>query len=477
LTDGSRFYIDGTWVEPTHPGDEIAVVDPATEAEVARIAAASPDDVEAAVQAAHRAFESWAATTREERIEALTAVREAYKRRIPQIAEAMMTEVGIPRGLAFGGQVLAGASHLKVAIEALKSYPLEQDWGTTRIRREPVGVCALLAPWNWPMNQVTCKVGPALAAGCTVVLKPSQLSPLSALLFADAVDEAGLPAGVFNMLNGAGAALGDAFATHPLVDMVSLTGSTVVGGVVGAAAAPSIKRVSLELGGKSANLVFGDVDVERVVRSGVLGVMHNSGQSCNAPTRMLVAQEVYDEAVEVAARSAGDITVGDPRDAATFMGPVAGRRQYDTVRGYIQAGVDEGARLVAGGLARPDGLDKGFFVRPTVFADVSPGMRIFQEEIFGPVLCMTPFRDEAHAIELANATEYGLSGYVQSRDIERARRVASRMRTGMVHLNGAPTDAFAPFGGYRKSGNGREWGVFGLEDYLEVKAVMGWSQA
>ena len=475
MTDGSRFYIDGRWVEPVHPGAEIPVIDPATEQEVARIAAATPDDVEAAVRAAHRAFESWSQTTREERLELLTALREAYKKRIPQIAEAMMAEVGIPRGLAYGGQALAGAAHLKMAIEALRGYPFEQDWGTTRVRREPIGVCALLAPWNWPMNQVTCKVGPALAAGCTMVLKPSQLSPLSALLFAEAVDEAGYPAGVFNMLNGAGAALGDAFATHPLIDMVSLTGSTVVGGVVGAAAAPSIKRVALELGGKSANLVFGDVDVEKVVRSGVFGVMHNSGQSCNAPTRMLVAQEIYDEAVEVAARSADAVAVGNPRDEATFMGPVAGRKQFDTVRGYIQSGIDEGARLVAGGLERPDGLDKGFFVRPTVFADVTPGMRIFQEEIFGPVLVMTPFRDEAHAIELANATEYGLSGYVQSRDVERARRVAGRMRTGMVHLNGAPTDAGAPFGGYRKSGNGREWGVFGLEDYLEVKAVMGWS--
>ncbi len=476
MTDAGRFYIDGQWVEPVHPGAEIAVINPATEEEVARIAAATPDDVEAAVQAAHRAFPSWSQTSREERIELLTALREAYKKRIPQIAEAMMTEVGIPRGLAFGGQVLAGARHLKVAMDALRDYPLEQDWGTTRIRREPVGVCALLAPWNWPMNQVTCKVGPALAAGCTMVLKPSQLSPLSALLFAEAVHEAGVPAGVFNMLNGAGAALGDAFATHPLVDMVSLTGSTAVGGVVGAAAAPSIKRVSLELGGKSANIVFGDVNVEKVVRSGTFGVMHNSGQTCNAPTRMLVAREIYDEAVEVAARAAGDVAVGDPTDEATFMGPVAGRKQYDAVRGHIQTGIDEGARLVAGGLERPDGLDKGFFVRPTVFADVTPGMRVFQEEIFGPVLVMTPFEDEADAIALANATEYGLSGYVQSADFERARRVASRMRTGMVHLNGAPTDAYAPFGGYRTSGNGREWGVFGLEDYLEVKSVMGWTR-
>ncbi len=471
----TRFYIDGRWVEPAHPGDEIVVVDPATEEEVARVAAASAADVETAVQAAHRAFPAYAQTTREERLKLLTALREAYKKRIPRIAEAMITEVGIPRGLAERGQVLAGARHLKEAIDALRDYRFEEDWGTTRIRREPVGVCALLAPWNWPMNQITCKVGPALAAGCTAVLKPSQLSPLSALVFAEAVDEAGYPAGVFNMVNGAGAALGGTFATHPLVDMVSLTGSTTVGGVVGAAAAPSIKRVSLELGGKSANLVFGDVDVARVVARGVRECMHNSGQSCNAPTRMVVAQEVYDEAVEVAAWVADELVVGDPRDAATFMGPVAGRKQFETVRAYIRSGMDEGARLVAGGLGRPDGLDKGFFVRPTVFADVTPEMRIFREEIFGPVLCMTPFRDEDHAVELANAGDYGLSGYVQSADLERARRVAGRLRTGMVHLNGAPTDAHAPFGGYKRSGNGREWGRFGLEEYLEVKAVMGYA--
>ena len=474
MTDGSRFYIDGQWVEPVHPGDEIVVVNPATEEEAARVAAASSADVESAVQAAHRAFASYSQTTREERLELLTRLREAYKRRIPEIAAAMTTEVGIPRGLAEGGQVLAGARHLKEAMEALRDYPLTEDWGTTRIVREPVGVCALLAPWNWPMNQVTCKVGPALAAGCTMVLKPSQLSPLSTLLFAEAADEAGLPPGVFNMLNGAGAALGDAFSTHPLVDMVSITGSTAVGASVAAAAAPSIKRVSQELGGKSANIVFGDVNVEKVVASGTLGCMHNSGQTCNAPTRMLVAQEIYGEAVEVAARAAEGVVVGDPQDQATFMGPVAGRKQFETVRGYIETGVAEGARLVAGGLERPDGLGRGFFIRPTVFADVTPDMRIFQEEIFGPVLCITPFRDEAHAVELANATEFGLSGYVQSADVERARRVAGRMRTGMVHVNGAPTDGRAPFGGYKQSGNGREWGRFGLEEYLEVKAVMGW---
>jgi len=472
--NAAKFYIDGRWTEPAAPGDSFAVVNPATEEEVARVAAASPADVDAAVCAAHRAFATYSRTSREERLEILRRVLEAYQRRIPQIAAAMTTEVGIPRGLAEGGQVMSGVTHLRTAAAELADYPLEEDWGTTRIVREPVGVCALLAPWNWPMNQVTAKVAPALAAGCTMVLKPSRLAPLSALLFAEAVEEAGVPAGVFNMVNGSGASLGDSLAGHPLVDMVSFTGSTEVGAQVARTAAASIKRVSQELGGKSASIVFEDVDVDKVVGRGVLGCVHNSGQSCNAPTRMLVAEAAYERALEVAARAADAVVVGDPRDPATFMGPVAGRKRYDTVREYIEAGSAEGARLIAGGPDRPAGLDKGFYVRPTVFADVTPQMRIFREEIFGPVLCMMPFRDEDHAVELANATDYGLSGYVQSADLERARRVAGRLRTGMVHLNGAPTDGRAPFGGYKQSGNGREWGRFGLEEFLEVKAIMGY---
>ena len=470
----AKFYIDGRWVDPLEPGGTITVVNPATEEEVARVAAASEADVEAAIGAAHRAFASYGLTSREERLEILTRLLEAYRRRMPQIAAAMTTEVGIPQRFAERAHARAGEGHILTAIDVLTDYAFEEDWGTTRIVREPVGVCALIAPWNWPMNQVTAKVAPALAAGCTMVLKPSRLTPLSGLLFAEAVDEAGLPAGVFNLVNGAGASLGGALAGHPLVDMVSLTGSTEVGGAVAREAAGSIKRVSQELGGKSANIVFEDVELERVITRGVLGCMHNSGQTCNAPTRMLVAEAVYEEAVAIAARAADDLVVGDPRDAGTFMGPVAGKKQYEKVTGYIKVGLEEGARLVAGGLERPAGLEAGYYVRPTVFADVRSDMRIAREEIFGPVLCMIPFKDEEHAIAIANDSDFGLSGYVNSADIGRARRVAARLRTGMVHLNGAGTDGRAPFGGYKKSGNGREWGRFGLEEYLEVKAVMGY---
>jgi len=470
----SRFYIDGQWVEPLGAGAPISLVNPATEEVVAQVAAAGAADVDAAVAAAHRAFPSWSQTSRGERLDVLARLVEAYHRRLPEVAAAMTTEVGIPRNLCEGVQAPIGERHLQTAIDVLREYPFEEDWGSTRVVHEPVGVCALLAPWNWPMNQVTAKVAPALAAGCAMVLKPSQLAPLSALLFAEAADEAGVPAGVFNMLNGAGSALGASLSGHPLVDMVSITGSTEVGGIVAREAAGTIKRVSQELGGKSANIVFADVDLQKVVGAGVKNCMRNSGQTCNAPTRMLVAAEAYDEAVEIAAKVAESLLVGDPCDMDTFMGPVAGRKQYETVRAYIQAGLDEGARLIAGGLERPTGLERGFFVRPTVFADVRPEMRIWKEEIFGPVLCITPFRDEEEAVQLANASHFGLSGYVSSGDLERARRVAGRMRTGMVHLNGATTDRFAPFGGYKQSGNGREWGRFGLEDYLEVKAIMGY---
>ncbi|MBN1629187.1 MAG: aldehyde dehydrogenase family protein [Thermoleophilia bacterium] len=470
----AQFYINGRWVDPVEPDRWISVIDPATEEEVAQVASGSEADIDAAVSAARAAFDSYSRTTREERLELLENLLGAYRRRLPEIATAMTTEVGIPKTFSEGVQAKIGERHLQTAFDVLTGYVFEEDWGTTRIIREPIGVCGLISPWNWPMNQIMVKVAPALAAGCTMVLKPSQYSPLSSLLMAEAAHEAKIPPGVFNLVNGPGASLGAALAAHPLVDMVSVTGSTEVGASVAKAAAPTIKRVSQELGGKSAYIVFDDVDLEKVVAGGVRGCMRNSGQSCNAPTRMLVAMPVYEEAVAIAARVADGLLVGDPLDSKVFLGPVAGKRQWETVQGYIEAGLAEGARLVAGGPGRPAGLDRGFFVRPTVFADVHSSMRIAREEIFGPVLCIIPFKDEEDAIAIANASDFGLSGYVSSAEIERARRVARAMRTGMVHLNGVSTDLTAPFGGYKKSGNGREWGRFGIDEYLEVKAVMGY---
>jgi len=470
----AKFYMGGKWVEPQVKGATIAVVNPATEEEVAQVAAGSAADVDAAVGSARLAFDDFGLTTREERLDLLGRVLAAYKNRSLEIAAAMTTEVGIPKKFSERVQARIGEWHLETALKVLQDYQFEEEWGTTRIIREPVGVCAMLAPWNWPMNQIMVKVAPALAAGCTMVLKPSQLSPLSALLFAEVMDEAGVPAGVFNLINGSGASLGGLMAGHPLVDMVSVTASTEVGALVARTAADSIKRVSQELGGKSVNILLDDHNLEENVGGGVKACMRNSGQSCNAPTRMLVHDSFYDEAVAIAARVADSLAVGDPQSPETFMGPVAGRKQFETVTGYIETGLAEGARLAAGGLGRPEGLDRGFYVKPTIFADVRNDMRIAQEEIFGPVLCMIPYRDEEEAVTIANASEFGLSGYVHAADLEHGRRVARRLRTGMVHLNGANTDMNAPFGGYKKSGNGREWGRFGLEEYLEVKAVMGY---
>jgi aldehyde dehydrogenase (NAD+) len=472
-----KFYIDGKWVDPVDPGKTISVVNPATEQEITKIAAGTAADVDAAVRVAHRAFQTFSQTSREERVALLAKITAIYERRMPEIAAAITQEMGAPAALSNALQAPIGLYHLSTTLEVLKNYKFEETAGTSHIVKEPIGVCAMIAPWNWPMNQVLCKVAPALAAGCTMVLKPSQLSPLSALIFAEILHEAGVPAGVFNMINGAGSAIGEAMAKHPLVDMVSITGSTGAGAAVAHAAADSIKRVSQELGGKSANILLDDVDLEAAVTEGVQSCMRNSGQTCTAPTRMLVPATLYEKAMQIAAKAADAVVVGDPNKADTFMGPVAGKKQFETVTRYIDIGLSEGAKLLAGGLGKPQGLEQGFYVKPTVFGNVNNDMRIAQEEVFGPVLVLIPYKDEDEAIAIANASDFGLSGYVQSGSLERARKVAKRMRTGMVCLNGAGPDLAAPFGGFKQSGNGREWGKYGLEDYLETKAVMGFVPA
>jgi aldehyde dehydrogenase (NAD+) len=471
-----RFYVDGRWVDPVEPCDH-TVVDPATEEPAGVISLGGARDVDRAVAAARRAFEGWSRTAPAERRALLERILAAYRAREAEVARAITAEMGAPAGLAAKGQAPMGSGHLATMIEVLRAFPFEERLGTTRVLLEPAGVCGLITPWNWPINQVACKVVPALAAGCTMVLKPSELAPFSAVLWTEILDQAGVPAGVFNLVNGLGPAAGAALATHPDVDMVSFTGSVRAGSEVARNAAPSVKRVHQELGGKSPNLLLDDADLERAVKAGALGVFRNSGQSCNAPTRMLAPASRLEEVEAIARRTAEGMVVGDPRSERTTMGPLVSRAQLDRVQGYIQTGIAEGARLVAGGPGRPEGLERGFFARPTVFSGVRNDMAIAREEIFGPVLCILPYRDEEEAIRIANDTPYGLSAFVWSQDRERARRVAARIRAGMVHVNGAPADLAAPFGGYKQSGNGREWGAHGLREFLEVKAVMGFDAA
>jgi aldehyde dehydrogenase (NAD+) len=426
------------------------------------------------VAAAKRAEPGYAATTREQRIELLEAVLAEFMKRYDDIAEAIMDEMGAPWGLARGAQAGSGPQHIKAAIRALKTFAFEEQNRTTLIVREPIGVCALITPWNWPVNQVACKVAPALAAGCTMVLKPSEIAPFDALILAEVLDAAGVPAGVFNLVNGDGPGVGTALAQHPDVAMVSFTGSTRAGVAVAQNAAPTVKRVAQELGGKSANILLDDADFDKAVREGAEECFDNTGQSCNAPTRMLVPRDRMDEAAAIAAEVANSVRVGDPRDESVRIGPLVSAQQWDKVQQLIQNGIDDGATLAAGGTGRPDGLTKGYFARPTVFANVSNDMTIAREEIFGPVLSIIPYDDEDQAVAIANDTPYGLSGYVSSGSLDRARRVAARLRTGMVHINGASLDSMAPFGGYKQSGNGREWGPQGIEEFLEVKSIYGY---
>ena len=468
-----QFYIDGKWVDPQSP-NTLDVINPATEEVCGRISIGAAEDVDLAVAAARRAFQSYSQTTREERIELLEATLTEFAKRHDEVAEAIMEEMGAPWGLAKDSQAASGPQHIKAAIRALKEYPFEERNRTTLVIKEPIGVCGLITPWNWPMNQVAVKVAPALAAGCTMVLKPSEIAPFDAMIFAEILDAAGVPAGVFNLVNGDGPGVGTALSQHPDVDMVSFTGSTRAGVLVAQNAAPTVKRVAQELGGKSANILLDDADFEKAVKSGAGDVFENTGQSCDAPSRMLVPKARMEEAAAAAASVAEATVVGDPRDEKTEVGPLVSDLQWNKVQDLIQKGIDEGATLAAGGTGKPDGIEKGYFARPTVFANVSNDMTIAREEIFGPVLSIIPYEDEDEAVQIANDTPYGLSGYVSSSDLDRARKVAARMRTGMVHINGAWADSASPFGGYKQSGNGREWGAHGIDEFLEVKSIYGY---
>jgi aldehyde dehydrogenase (NAD+) len=468
-----KFYIDGKWVDPIAP-KSLDVINPATEAVCGHISAGTAADVDVAVKAARKAFETFSKTSREERIELLQRVLAEYQKRFGDIANAITEEMGAPASLAQRAQAPIGMAHLSTAIEVLKSYKFEEDRGPTRIVKEPIGVCGLITPWNWPINQIACKVAPALATGCTMVLKPSEEAPFSAYLWAEVMDAAGVPAGVFNLVNGTGAEVGAAISAHPGVDMVSFTGSTRAGIEVAKAAATTVKRVAQELGGKSPNIILEDADMKKAVGGGIAHVMNNSGQSCNAPTRMLVPSKKMGEAIAIAKEAAEATTVGDPNGNAQ-LGPVVNKTQFDKIQKLIQAGIDEGATLVAGGVGRPDGLDKGYFVKPTVFANVTNDMTIAKEEIFGPVVSILGYDTVDQAVKIGNDTEYGLAAYISGTDMAKVREVASQLRAGQVSLNGGGGDMTAPFGGYKMSGNGREWGDHGFTEYLEIKAVLGYT--
>ncbi|MGA2778252.1 MAG: aldehyde dehydrogenase family protein [Steroidobacteraceae bacterium] len=470
--DDRQFYIDGKWVDPVEP-KTFQVINPATETVAGVISMGGSKDVDLAVAAARRAFDAYSRTTPAERLALMERILIAYKAHYDEIAAAISTEMGAPITLAKGSQTRIGVGHISAMIEVLKTFKFEEVHGSTRLVQEPVGVCALITPWNWPMNQVAAKVVPALAAGCTMVLKPSEYSPFSAILWAKVMHEAGVPAGVFNLVNGDGIHVGAPLSAHRDIDMVSFTGSTRAGTEVAKAAAASVKRVHQELGGKSPNVLLDDADFEKAVKQSVLHVFQNSGQSCNAPTRMLVPAAKLAEVEAIAKRVAEGVVVGDPKSEKTNVGPLVSKLQFDRVEGYIQKGIAEGARVIAGGSGRPEGLPTGYFVKPTIFSNVNNQMTIAREEIFGPVLCILPYQTEEQAIEIANDTPYGLAAYVWSKDNVRARRVGGRIRAGQVALNGAYGDMRTPFGGFKMSGNGREYGEHGLRDFLEVKAVIG----
>ncbi len=467
-----KFYINGQWVYPIEP-KSLDVDNPTTEQVSGRIALGGAADVDAAVEAARKAFATWSLTTRDERLALLGAILAEYQKRSSDLAAAVSEEMGAPPSLAAGSQVGMGMGHLATAIEALKKFQFEEQHGSTLVVKEPIGVCGLITPWNWPINQIACKVFPALATGNTMVLKPSEVAPYSAQIFTEIIDAAGVPAGVYNLIYGDGPGVGTALASHPDIDMVSFTGSTRAGIEVAKNAAPTVKRVTQELGGKSPNIVLDDADFAKSVASGVSVMMVNSGQSCNAPSRMLVPKSRMDEAAAIARETAAAVKVGDPSEKSA-IGPVASKVQFDKIQGLLQKGVDEGADVVVGGVGRPEGLDVGYYVKPTVFANVTNDMTIAREEIFGPVLCILGYDDLDQAVEIANDTEYGLAGYVSGADLETARAVVRRIRAGSVAINHT-FDINAPFGGYKRSGNGREWGHFAFDEFLETKAALGYA--
>ena len=477
MENKKKFYINGQWVDPKSK-EEINVINPANEENCAVISLGNKDDVNEAVSAAKKAYSTWAFSTKDERIKLLEKLYENYKKRWADIADAITTEMGAPKDFATKLQAGTGAAHLKSFIRYLKNFEFEKPLGdhapNQRLIYEPKGICALITPWNWPMNQVCLKVMPAIASGCTMVLKPSELAPLSSMILAELIDETKFPAGVFNLVNGDGATTGDALTSHPDINMISFTGSTRAGALISQNAAKDFKRVSLELGGKGANIIFKDADPDAIER-GALRCFRNSGQSCNAPTRMLVEKSMYSEAIERLKKYTENFEVGDPKKEGEHIGPVISETQYNKIQTLIKKGMDEGAKLVAGGPGKPEGLEKGYFVKPTVFADVNNDMEIARTEIFGPVLSVMPFDTEEEAIKIANDTPYGLTNYIQTQDKEKVKRVARKLRSGMVDVNGAGIAVDAPFGGFKHSGIGREAGEHGLEEFLEVKSVGGWN--
>lgn len=478
LADKRKFYIDGAWVDPAQPND-LEVIDPTTEEPVAVISIGGQADTDRAVAAAKAAFPAWSATPPAERLKHVERILEIYKRRNDDIAAAMTTEMGAPTDMSREDQAGSGSFHIETFIDSFKDFefirPLGDHAPTSMVAWEPIGVVGLITPWNWPMNQVTLKVIPAILAGNTVVLKPSEIAPLSSMVFAEVLDEAGLPKGVFNLVNGDGAGVGTQLSTHPDVDMISFTGSTRAGIAITKAAADTVKKVALELGGKGANIVFADAD-EKAVERGTRHVFYNSGQSCNAPTRMLVERGAYDKAIEAARKVAEETRVGSAHEAGKHIGPVVSKQQWDKIQDLIQQGIDEGARLVAGGPGLPEGVNRGYFVRPTVFADVTNDMTIARQEIFGPVLSIIPFDTEEEAVRIANDTIYGLTNYVQTQDGARRNRLARQLRSGMVEMNGVSRGRGSAFGGVKASGRAREGGVWGLEEFMDSKQISGWDQ-